>query len=442
MPDCIEVQKGNGIRMLNNRFRILTACLVLLITGKQGIAQTGTGPASLSMDEFVQQVIDRNPAIAADQAVIEASISKIPQVGTLPDPMVSFSLMNIPVTTFKLNQEPMTMKQFTITQGFPARGVLDARTAVAEAGVLVASGQLHLTSEQLRQQAKNSFLNLFFLDESISIVTENQALLQQFIQNAETRYTTGRGIQQDVLKAQLEHSRLTEKMIILEDRRIGLVSQLNAMRDMSVDTPIKMLTLPTGIAELLTAEELSETANEKNPTMVKARAIVEQRRTSILLAERLRRPSWSVSTAYGQRDGGRRDFISGMVGVVVPIRAGRKQDKAVEEAHARLTEAHYRLRSAELQIESTIESLAGELNRSRRLMELYAGQILPQAEGVLTSALEGYRVDQIDFLTLLAAQTTLFNYQLEAIRVTTDYHRQLADLEAVTGTSLDELTRQ
>ena len=418
------------------------ACLVLLGTGKQGITQTAGDPASLSMDEFVQQVLERNPAIAADQAAIDAGMLRIPQMGTLPDPMVSFSLMNIPVSTFRLNQEPMTMKQLTVTQGFPARGVLGARSAVAEAGVQVASSQLHLTSEQLRQKAKTAYLNLFFMGESISIVTENQALLQQFIQNAETRYTTGRGIQQDVLKAQLEHSRLTEKLIILEERQVGLVGQLNAMRDMPAGTPIELLTIPAGIPETFTVVDLSEAARKQNPALARARSMIDKRQTSIELAKRLRRPSWSVSTAYGQRDGDRRDFLTGMVGMVVPIRAGRKQNKAVEEAQALLTEAQYRLRSVELQIESIIENLASELNRSRRLVELYAGQILPQAEGVLTSALEGYRVDQVDFLTLIAAQATLFNYQLEAVRVTTDYHRQIADLEAVTGTSLDDLARR
>ena len=428
--------------MLRISCRILIACLVLPGAGKQGIAQTAGDPVSLSMDEFVQQVLERNPAIAADEAAIDAGMLRIPQAGALPDPMVSFSLMNIPVSTFRLNQEPMTMKQLTVTQGFPARGVLGARSAVAEAGVQVASSQLHLTGEQLRQKAKTSYLNFYLLDESISIVTENQALLQQLIQNAETRYTTGRGIQQDVLKAQLEHSRLTEKLIILEERRIGLVGQMNSLRDMPAGTPIELLTIPAGIPETFAVEDLSEAAKEQNPTLARARAMIDQRQTSVELTRRLRRPSWSVSTAYGQRDGGRRDFITGMVGVVVPIRAGRKQNKAIEEAQALLIEAQYRLHSVELQIESIIENLASELNRSRRLVELYAGQILPQAEGVLTSALEGYRVDQVDFLTLIDAQATLFNYQLEAVRVTTDYHRQIADLEAVTGTSLDDLARR
>lgn len=115
---------------------------------------------------------------------------------------------------------------------------------------------------------------------------------------------------------------------------------------------------------------------------------------------------------------------------------------AIEEARSRMTEANYRLRNVQLQVESTIERLASELRRSTRLMELYADQIIPQSEGVLISSLAGYRVDEVDFLTLIAAQTTLFNYQLEAVRVTTDYYRQLADLEAVTGTSLEELGRE
>ncbi len=421
--------------------RILAACLLFLGTAGQSIAQTGEDPSVLTMDDFVQQVLDRNPALAADQAAINAGLLRVPQAGALPDPMVGFSLMNIPVTTFRFNQEPMTMKQLTATQGFPAPGVLGARTAVAEAGVEIAESQLTVTREQLAQTAKRAFLDLYFLDESVSIATENQALLQQFVKNAETRYMTGRGIQQDVLKAQLEHSRLTERLIILEEKRVGLVSRINALRDRPAGTPIADLVLPGRMPDLPAVDELAEVAGKRNPSIARSRAMVDQRGTAIELAIRLRRPSWSISTAYAQRDGGRRDLITGMVGVQIPIYAGRKQDMAVEEARSRLAEANYRLRNVQLQVESAIEKLASELRRSRRIMELYAEQIIPQAEGVLTSALSGYRVEQVDFLTLIAAQTTLFNYQLEAVRVTTEYHRQLADLEAVTGTSLEELGR-
>ena len=331
------------------------------------------------------------------------------------------------------------MKQLTATQGFPAPGVLDARTAIAEAGVEIAESQLTVTSELLAQTAKRAFLDLYFLDESISIVTENQALLQQFVENAETRYMTGRGIQQDVLKAQLEHSRFTERLIILEEKRVGQVSKLNALRDRPAGTSIADLALPDQMPDLPATDELAEVADERNPSIVRSRAMVDQRGTAIELAIRLRRPSWSISTAYAQRDGGRRNLITGMVGVQIPIYAGRKQDMAIEESRSRLSEANYRLRNVQLQVESTIERLASELRRSTRLMELYAEQIIPQSEGVLTSTLAGYRVDEVDFLTLIAAQTTLFNYQLEAVRVITEYHRQLADLEAVTGTSLEEL---
>ncbi len=439
---CTDRKTESEIRMIKESMRILAAGFLVMGTAGSSIAQTGEDPSVFTMDHFVQQVLERNPALAADQAAIDAGLLKVPQAGALPDPMVGFSLMNIPVTTFRFNQEPMTMKQLTATQGFPAPGVLGARTAVAEAGVEIAESQLTVTREQLAQTAKRTFLDLYFLDESISIVTENQALLQQFVENAETRYITGRGIQQDVLKAQLEHSRLTERLIILEEKRVGLVSKLNALRDRPTGTLMADLALPDHMPDLPTTDELAEIADERNPLIARFRAMVDQRGTAIELAIRLRRPSWSISTAYAQRDGGRRDLITGMVGVQIPIYAGRKQEMAIEEARSRMTEANYRLRNVQLQVESTIERLASELRRSTRLMELYADQIIPQSEGVLISSLAGYRVDEVDFLTLIAAQTTLFNYQVEAVRVTTEYHRQLADLEAVTGTSLEELGRE
>ncbi len=432
-------QKDKGRRMTHTRSSLILSGIVLFGLTSQASAQQNQETDPLVMDVFVSQVLERNPALAADTAVLEARQQRVPQVGLLPDPMVGFSLMNIPVSTFRFNQEPMSMRQLTVTQGFPAPGVLRTRTEVAEAGVEIAERQLILAEEQLEQWARNTFLNLYFLDESVAIATENQALLQIFIQNTETRYQTGRGIQQDVLKAQLEHSRLTERLIILAEQRVGMVSRLNALRAMPSDTPIPSLTLPETTSGRLDADALKEAAGRNNPVLEKARAQIHQRQTAVELARRLRRPSWSASTSYAERGAGRRDFITAMVGVQIPVYLGQKQDKAVEEAGSLLAEAEHRLRDLEFQVEATVERLASELRRSRQLMALYADQILPQAEGVLTSVLAGYRVDTVDFLTLIAAQTTLFNYQLASVRVTTDFHKQVADLEAVLGSSLDTL---
>ncbi len=124
--------------------------------------------------------------------------------------------------------------------------------------------------------------------------------------------------------------------------------------------------------------------------------------------------------------------------VQIPLWSDRKQSQAVEEQEALVREARYRLQDIELGISDSIHRLQTRFEESRRLIRLYASEIVPEAEGVLNSALAGYQVGQVDFLSLLSAQATLFNYQLESIRVMTDYHRHLIEMEAIIGTPIPE----
>ncbi len=251
---------------------------------------------------------------------------------------------------------------------------------------------------------------------------------------AETRYRTGSGIQQDVLKAELERSRLTERLISLEEQRRGLVSRLNALRDTPLSTPVRAAPLGEESGRMLApADSLALRAMARSPDLLVAKAVLERQQAALDLAERMRLPNWSASASYGQRDGGRPDFLTAMVSVQVPLYARSKQDRAVREEQARLTGQEYRIRDMELRIQGEVERLVAELRKARRLSDLYREQILPQSEGVLNSALSGYRVDQVDFLTLLSAQTTLFNYQLEAVRVDVDARRRRAELDALVG---------
>jgi outer membrane protein TolC len=50
----------------------------------------------------------------------------------------------------------------------------------------------------------------------------------------------------------------------------------------------------------------------------------------------------------------------------------------------------------------------------------------------------GYQTDKVDFLTLVNNQITLFNYELDYCRVISDYNKDLANLEYVTGIQLSK----
>lgn len=396
-------------------------------------AQRGDTPGQLTMDSYVHEVLARHPRVPTMQAGREASRQRIPQAGSLPDPAIGVGIMNLPGDSFSFDQINMTMKTLSITQSFPPPGALRARTALAESQIGIADAGIALTEVGLARRARLTYLDLFFIERALEILTENQALLEQFIRITESRYSTGAGLQQDILKARLEHSRLTERKITLEGMRAGLLSDFNILRDRPADETVVLAGLPDLVEVPPDPGDLIEAAVAHSPTLQRDLAEIEIREKALALARTFLRPGWSAGASYAQRDGDRKDLLSANLMVQVPLYSGRKQKRAVEEQSALLDAAGYRSRDTELGIAADIRRLHSQLDQSRRLMALYSGEILLEAEGVLESALAGYQVGQADFLTLLSAQSTLFNYQLKSIQVITDYHRGMARLESVIG---------
>lgn len=87
-------------------------------------------------------------------------------------------------------------------------------------------------------------------------------------------------------------------------------------------------------------------------------------------------------------------------------------------------------------ISFNINDTLAQLDRRKKLVELYQGGIIPQAEQSLESAMIGYRVNKVDFLTLLDGRVNLFNYERELYESQAEYMMNLARLEAVVGMDL------
>ena len=73
------------------------------------------------------------------------------------------------------------------------------------------------------------------------------------------------------------------------------------------------------------------------------------------------------------------------------------------------------------------------LQRARRLAELYRRSVLPQAEATVTSSLASYRVGTVNFMTLLDAQMTLNQYRQELFTLEAEEGKAWAELEMLTG---------
>ncbi len=400
-------------------------------------------PDSLvQLPDLIQEGLANNPGLKSGYNLWQADEARVPQAGALPDPQLSFNLMNLPVNSFAFDQEPMTGKQIGVMQMFPFPGKLGLRQDVAQSGAEVSKARYEELQNQLKKKIALTFYSIYFVDQSISTTVKNQEILNQFTRIAETRYSVGKGVQQDVLKAQVERSKMEDKLITLRQKRRQLAAKLNALLNRNAGAPLGPLAEPALAEMRLPADSLKSLTRQNRPLFSAWESMVTQSDKKVKLAKKQYLPDMKVGVTYTQREelqngAGGVDFLSGMFTVDIPLYFWKKQKKNVEENRYRRKKVEEQYSDVRSQVYAELESVLSEVEKNWRLLNLYRDGIIPQAQQSLNSAISGYQTDKVDFLTLLNNQMTLYNYELDYHRVFTDYQKGLAQLDAVTGTRLE-----
>jgi len=396
----------------------------------------------LTVETAVEIAIRNNPGLAEMQTRYEALAEVPSQVGTLPDPMVSVNAMNFPTDTYERDQEAMTQLQVGFSQVFPFPGKLSLKEEAAEYDARAAGHSVDELRLQLIKNVKSKWWQLYYMDRALETVDSNQALLRQFITVAKTKYETGKGLQQDVLLSQLELSRLMDQKIQLEAIRRNQAIQLNILMDRPANDPI---TLPDTVSKmmpnLVDESELYQKAASVRPRLKQMETQIDAAQSRLDLAKRDYYPDFKLGVTYGDRTGdnppprggARSDFVSVMVGVKIPLYAGRKQSKAVSQKSLELQKNRYALLDEKGLVTAAISSAVTDYHRAKQQYSLFGNGIVPQAQQTVQSMLAGYQVSEVDFLNLVRSQMTLFNYELQYWKALSDAKQALARLEAAVG---------
>lgn len=395
----------------------------------------------LSEEQVVARVIKSNPDLAAIRSRYEALAAVPTQLATLPDPILFLGAVNLPTDTFDLDQENMTQMQIGISQKFPFPGKLSLKE---ETAALEAEAALEMVGDARLNLVKNSrkiWWDIFYLQKGLAIVRSNQSLLRATVAAARTKYEVGKGLQQDVLLAQLELTRLMDREIIvtngLEKKKASLAALIDRPAGgdcFVISSPNKGLDLP----EILSLTKLQAIALTSHPGLLALKKKADASRKKIDLARKDYYPDFTLGAAYGYRqdmpDGrDRSDFASIKLNMNLPIWTGSKQDKAVAQRKSELLTAEHNVRALTNQIQAEITSEFSEYSNTSQQCILYRTSLIPQAEQTAAAMLKGYQVNKVDFLNVVRAQLALYNYKITYWNHLSSAFKALAGLEAATG---------
>lgn len=438
--NCLKVFFNRAVRASQCIFTVGVINLVLVANTSHASEQVQG--SVLAVRSAVEIAIRDNPNLAEMQARYDA-LAEIPsQVGALPDPMVNLNAMNFPTDTYDRFQEPMTQLQIGFSQEIPFPGKLDLKEEAAEYDAQAAGHSVDEIRLQLVKNVKSKWWQLYYLDRALETVELNQSLLRQFITVAKTKYETGMGLQQDVLLSQLELSKLMDQDIQLQAMRRNQAIQLNILMGRLASNE---LILPGQVSKempsLVGEDELYLKAELVRPLLRQMEVQVDAAQSRLDLAKRDYYPDFKLGMTYGDRTGdnplprggARSDFVSVMVGVKIPLYAGRKQSKAVSQKNSELQKNRYALLDERGVVMGAISSAVTDYHRAKQQLSLFGSGIVPQAQQTLESMLAGYQVSEVDFLNLVRSQIILFNYQLQYWKALSDAKQALARLEAAVG---------
>lgn len=385
-----------------------------------------------SLETIVATALQDNPEILAAAARLAAAAERPAQAGSLADPVLTGVYRNTGFGSFTLGEEMMTVAGLRFTQAIPYKGKRTLRAATATRAIDVAAARLDLISRRVAREITEAYFELAYVDEAVDIVEDTRDYLINLEQTAQARYAVGEGIQQDVLKAQVEVSVLLNRLIMLEQQRDSTETRLNRLLDRPVATTIGDVARVPAPAWNLTLEQLQAEATASSALVRERARQIEEQRAALDVARSETKPDWILSGAWMNR-GSLPDIWEVNVGITLPIYKDTKQDRAVAEAAASVRASEHELQNGSSMVAAAVREQFLRAERASRLLQLYGEAIIPQGTLSLESAAAGYEVGRVDFLTVLDNVVTLLTYQLEYYRQYADYMQALARIEEHIG---------
>lgn len=423
---------------MNTKQGAILATVVLLGFTSVATADEKEIVSSLTLEQLVGDAVRENPQLKSMRAKWEAMKERPAQERTLPNPMLTYSGMDmIDGGTWPDTQE----KRIMVQQEFPWFGKLGLKGKVAEKDAESMQREYEAMQREVILMVKESYFDLYATQRALSITRAEEDVLKQMQKIAEAKYGVGEITQQDVLKAQAEISMLKARILELEQQQAVLKAKLNQLLNRRADSPLGLAVTEPQREFEFQADQLFGLAEKNRPEIKQARAQIErsQRERDLMKKEFL--PDYRLGVEYRNvgvdwSDFSRSDnMVMFTIGIDLPIWQ-TKYRAGVREANKMIESTQAALEAAETQTSYDVQDASFKLLTARRSLDLYKTALVPQAEARFNASEAGYRTGKVDFLDLLESERFLLNARVMTVMAEGNVGMQLARLERAVGTDL------
>ncbi|MDQ1330502.1 MAG: TolC family protein [Thermodesulfobacteriota bacterium] len=381
------------------------------------------------VEELVAEALEKSPAVAAVRSRVAASKELIEPASALPDPELEFLLEE---NISSLSSPVFVKGEIVLKQDFPfpgKRSVLE-KTAGAESEMEYA-GLIDI-ERQVTRDVRTIYAGLYALDREAAVLEIAGELVKMLEATAASRYSTGEGDQESQIKAQIESSRLTERINDIAAERGGMAAGLNRLLGRSGSFPVgKVAALPSVSVKDEGIESLEALALANSPALYIKKGSVKSAEYRLESADLDFWPDFFAGVGIGF-DNEYDPMALITFGITLPVWQNSKQKPLKRAAGHKLEEAKKNLKEAETVISSEIADLFTKWNRDQKQIKRYRDAIIPQTSAALNSARASYIAGRADFSVVI-----------EDYRLWLDALSQLARRESdkfITWAGIDALT--
>jgi len=426
---------------------VLLAAMLLPVTGAAqqtgNSQQPGSTPESRAMAEhagvstplreLIQEAEQKNPQIAASFHAWQASRNVPKQVSALPETQLSVQQFSVgsPRPFAGYSNSDFAYIGFGASQDIPYPGKRQLRAQVAEHEADSMEAQTDSVRRTVVGNLKMVYFHLAYIQQTLGVLQRSDELLNQVQEATEARYRVGQGNQQDVLKAQLQHTKILQEIAhhhqeegLLEAQIKQVLGRSQESADIVVDT-LTLRTLPYSAADLL------QKAREQNPDVHSKQASIRQQETQVELAHKNFRPDFNVTYTYEHTADKFRDYYMATFGIRLPNRGRQKSELA--EAEENWERARQELDAESQRVFSEVQQQYVRAKTAEERLKIYSDGLVPQSEATFQSALSAYQSNRQAFESLLSGFLDVLNLDLEYRNELVEHESALAELERLTG---------
>ena len=433
------------------KYRIaFLSTLIMLMLSHNAISNKAD---TLTLEEAITAAIKQDPWLKGSQYREDALLSNSVSASSLPDPVVSIGLANLPTDGFAFDQEPMTQLKAGVSQMFPRGDSLDIKRKqleeLAKQHPIMRKDRIAKTTLAVSLK----WLEIYWAQQTISLIEQDRALFEQLGDVAQASYSSavGKVRQQDIVRAQLELTRLDDRLTKLHSQKEQALAELlewlsddtawtsNQMRyrqmgSLPAATP-SIKPLYVDAEQALNSHDAQSLANllVAHPYVLAIEQKIRASKTGIDLAKQQYKPQWGVNASYAYRaddqlERSRADFISVGISFDVPLFTSNKQDQdvsaAISQTEAIKTEKRLAIRSLLSQLQSAYAAHLRLLQRET----LYQTDILVQMSEQAEASLTAYTNDDGDFAEVVRARIADLNARIDALNIDIDLLKSRSQL--------------